>query len=153
MAKRIIDYPEATDIAVDDYLVVGSDTLGTRKLLASKLGSGGGGGYSRDVLFSNTGTSVSEITNLAHPVTDYDEIEFIIGTTQSGAQMAYRFDATDFVDRFPYVADTSGSFPFFAPSLFNGNYIMKIIMGETASAIKCFTASLEYFVEIAGIKY
>ena len=110
--------------------------------------------YSRDVLFANTGTSVSEITNLAHPVTDYDEIEFIIGTTQSGAQMAYTFDATDFVTRFPYVADTTGgNFPFFAPSLFNGNYMMKIIMGETASEIKCFTHVNEYFVEIAGIKY
>ena len=43
MAKRIIDYPEATDIAVDDYVVLGSDTLGTRKLLASKIGGGGGG--------------------------------------------------------------------------------------------------------------
>ncbi|MBR2540392.1 MAG: hypothetical protein IKE85_06150 [Mogibacterium sp.] len=41
MAKRIIDYPEATEIAVDDYLVVGSAILGTRKLLASKIGGGG----------------------------------------------------------------------------------------------------------------
>lgn len=44
MAKRIIDYPETTEIAVDDYLVVGSGILGTRKLLASKIGGGGGGG-------------------------------------------------------------------------------------------------------------
>lgn len=42
MARRIIDYPEATSIAVDDYAVVGSATLGTRKLLASLLGGGGG---------------------------------------------------------------------------------------------------------------
>ena len=40
MAQRIIDYPEATSIAVDDYLVVGSEILGTRKLLASKIGGG-----------------------------------------------------------------------------------------------------------------
>ena len=117
-------------------------------------GGGGGSNYNRDVLFHNTGTTVSEITTLAHPLTSYDEVEFIIGTTQSGAQMAYRFDVDSFMTTFPYVADTSTvNFPFFAPSLFNGNYMMRIIMGETSSEIKCFTASLEYFVEIAGISY
>lgn len=39
--SRIIDFPEATAPAADDYLLMDSETNGTQKLLVSKIGGGG----------------------------------------------------------------------------------------------------------------
>lgn len=39
--QRIIDFPEATTPAADDYLLMDSETNGTKKLLVSKIGGGG----------------------------------------------------------------------------------------------------------------
>ena len=42
--KRIIQYNEETTPALDDYLIMDSPTAGTRKILASNIGGGSGGG-------------------------------------------------------------------------------------------------------------
>jgi hypothetical protein len=39
--SRIIDFPEATAPAADDYLLMDSETNGTQKILVSKIGGGG----------------------------------------------------------------------------------------------------------------
>jgi hypothetical protein len=41
--SRIIDFPEATAPAADDYLLMDSEANGTQKILVSKIGGGGGG--------------------------------------------------------------------------------------------------------------
>lgn len=43
MGERIIDYPEAETLANDDYVLLDGITGGSKKILASELGSGGGG--------------------------------------------------------------------------------------------------------------
>lgn len=43
MGERIIDYPEALTIANDDYVLLDGLTNGSKKILASELGGGGGG--------------------------------------------------------------------------------------------------------------
>lgn len=40
--SRIIDFPEATAPASDDYLLMDSETNGTKKILVSSIGGGGG---------------------------------------------------------------------------------------------------------------
>lgn len=42
--KRIIQYNEELIPALDDYLIMDSPTAGTRKILASNIGGGSGGG-------------------------------------------------------------------------------------------------------------
>lgn len=42
--KRIIDLTEIQNIAEDDYVILDSNTSGTRKILASNIGGGSGGG-------------------------------------------------------------------------------------------------------------
>ena len=57
--------------------------------------------FTEYVLFSNTGTSVSEITTLAHPLTDYDEVEFdpmlgVDGLREMGETWAAGLDSKDY---------------------------------------------------------
>lgn len=40
--QRIIDFPETTEVADDDYILMDSETDGTKKILVSSIGGGGG---------------------------------------------------------------------------------------------------------------
>ena len=75
MGERIIDYPEAETLANDDYVLLDGITNGSKKILASELGGGGGGIEIKEIYNNTTG----EITQyqLTESVYNFDFIIFV----------------------------------------------------------------------------
>lgn len=81
MGERIIDYPEALTIANDDYVLLDGITGGSKKILASELGGGGGGNVPELQVMFNSGQTGEE----TYTITENGKYLIVVSYSYNGS--------------------------------------------------------------------
>lgn len=121
------------------------------KYAESSASGSGGGAYSRTVLYNTDVTSVGQFT-LSDDITNYDEIEVVVGFTNGTSKTIFKFNSAWFKNEFPYVAGATYTTNHFLACVYSTNYI-RLIMGDADNKLYMIETNSLMIEEVAGITY
>lgn len=114
--------------------------------------SGSGSNYSRTVLYNTNVTSAGQFT-LNDDITNYDEIEIVVGfTSNAGSKTTFKFNSAWFKNEFPYVVGATSTTPHFLACAYYSYYI-RLTMGDADNKLYMIEANSVMIEEVAGITY
>lgn len=114
-------------------------------------GGGGGGSHSRTLLYGTNVTTVGQF-KLNDDISNYDDIEVVVGFATGGSKTTFRFDASWFMNSFPYVAGATSSTNHYLACIY-ATYYVRIIMGDSANKLYMTETNSLMIEEVYGIKY
>ena len=118
---------------------------------AENSASGSGSNYSRTVLYNTDVTSAGQFT-LNDDITNYDEIEIVIGFTNGTSKTTFKFNSAWFKNEFPYVAGATSSTNHFLACVY-ATYYIRLIMGDADNKLYMTETNDLMIEEVAGITY
>lgn len=119
---------------------------------AENSASGSGSNYSRTVLYNTDVTSAGQFT-LSDDITNYDEIEIVVGFTDNRASKStFKFNSAWFKNEFPYVAAPSSTTSHFLACVY-ATYYIRLSMGDADNKLYMTETNSLMIEEVAGITY
>lgn len=114
-------------------------------------GGGGSGSHSRTLLYDTNVTTAGQFT-LNDDLSNYDDIEVVVGFATGGSKTTFRFDANWFINEFPYVAGATSSTNHYLANVYDQYYI-RLIMGDSINKLYMTETNYLMIEEVYGIKY